>query len=342
VVSAVAVVVSRVGPDAIRLVERAWVRTIQIPPSFLVLACALMAVNALLITVTWWNILRATFPRQHLTFRFVFGAHQGQSALAVFAPTGTANLAMFGLFRLTIPEARVATLLATWAVQSLAFSLLAAANYVILILTRPDAVESGSTALGHLERPLAEQRALVWAVVCAALVAGGVLIAVIRRRLTELQRQIALGGAILSSPSRYLLQVFVPSLLSNACRWAISGVLMAAFGIPVSPSTVALVVASHTIAGSIRVTPAGLGTVQALDVVLLSGYASAEAVTAYSLSQSAISAVFNVAFGLSAMTWVFGWTQTRHWVRRAQELAATSRAAAAAERIAANDSASAD
>jgi hypothetical protein len=320
------------GGDVLTLLGDAAARLREMPPGLAVLAIALFAVTSICIITTWWNVLRAAYPSESLPFRFVLGAHAGRDALSSVTPSGTANLAMFGLLRFAIPQARIAAFVAAWAVQAVAFTVVAAVTYVVVVLVHPAAVNGVADSPARLERLFTEQPVVAIAAAAVA-VAGAVALAGAGRRwVGDVRRQIAQGGAILRSPSRYLILVAAPTLLATVCRWGSTGVLMAAFDIPVTPTTLALVIASHTFAGSVRVTPAGLGTVQALDVALLHGYASADAATAYSLAQSALSTGFHVAFGLIVMTWALGWNDTRRWFRHSGEISAEVRAARDAER----------
>ena len=61
--------------------------------------------------------------------------------------------------------------------------------------------------------------------------------------------------------------------------------------------------------------PGGLGTTQAFDLVALQGLAPVEVIVAYSLSQGAILLVFNMLFGIAAVTWAFGWERTKRLIR---------------------------
>ena len=127
--------------------------------------------------------------------------------------------------------------------------------------------------------------------------------------------QMAMGGAILRTPGRYILLVMVPTLLAFALRWGVTGTLLLAFGISPSLETLLRVNVSHGLARTVQVTPGGFGTTQAFDLVALQGIAPVEVITAYSLSQAAILLVFNIAFGLVALTWAFGWDRTARLMR---------------------------
>ena len=127
--------------------------------------------------------------------------------------------------------------------------------------------------------------------------------------------EMAVGGAILRTPGRYIFQVMVPTLLAFALRWGVTGTLLLAFGISPSLETLLRVNVSHGLARTVQVTPGGFGTTQAFDLVALRGIAPVEVITAYSLSQAAILLVFNIAFGLVALTWAFGWDRTARLMR---------------------------
>jgi hypothetical protein len=112
-----------------------------------------------------------------------------------------------------------------------------------------------------------------------------------------------------------VLRVVAPTLLAFVLRWGVTGTLLAAFNIPVALETLVRVNVSHGIARSVQVTPGGFGTTQAFDLVALRGVAPVEVITAYSLSQAAILFVFNIAFGLVALVWAFGWERTARLMR---------------------------
>jgi hypothetical protein len=161
------------------------------------------------------------------------------------------------------------------------------------------------------------------------------LVVLLRRSRSWLRgfvAEMSMGGAILRTPGRYVLQVVVPTLLAFALRWGVTGTLLLAFGILPSLETLLRVNVSHGLARSVQVAPGGFGTTQAFDLVALQGIAPVEVITAYSLSQAAILLLFNIAFGLVALTWAFGWDRTARLMRlpgRRAEAATTPVAAQA-------------
>jgi hypothetical protein len=167
----------------------------------------------------------------------------------------------------------------------------------------------------------------------AALLGGAVAVVAIRKRvrLAELRRNLAAGFAILRSPARYGLLLFLPALGSYALRCAAYAVLLDAYGIPVTVWTVALALGSHALAGAVRLTPGGLGTTQVADVVALSAYASADVVTAYSLAELALNGLVSALVSVVALGSLIGWRGSRRLLGhlRRGELSAGLRAVGA-------------
>jgi len=68
------------------------------------------------------------------------------------------------------------------------------------------------------------------------------------------------------------------------------------------------VTASNSISNSVSATPGGVGVTQAMNSAALSGEASAQSATAYSIGQQLIVSSWDVIFAILLVSWVFGWT----------------------------------
>jgi uncharacterized membrane protein YbhN (UPF0104 family) len=290
-----------------------WVLIAAIPLPFVVLALTFKATEVSLNAFAWKTVLRAAYPDQQITFRQMLGVVQGGVGIFAVIPPKFGGFAVLGLYRVAFPDLSITAVLATRVVQGISSTIL---GTVLLLLF--GAVTAGlgtggfaaSVATFYTERTVlaAALTAIVVGLMAAALRHG-------RAWLREFVAEMALGGAILRTPRRYLALVVFPTLLAFALRWAVTGTLLAAFVIPVSLETLLRVNVSHGIARMVQVTPGGLGTTQAFDLVALRGVAPVEVITAYSLSQAAILFVFNIAFGLIALTWAFGWERTARLIR---------------------------
>ena len=119
------------------------------------------------------------------------------------------------------------------------------------------------------------------------------------------------GLAIFSDWRRYAREVALPSGASYCCRIGVNVVFMAAFDIPVTVYTVALVASSHMLSGLFAITPGGVGQTQALDVATLGRHAPTENVAAFSVTQDSVLMMWNVVLGVALMLSAFGYAETR-------------------------------
>ena len=304
----------RQGRDPRAWFAEVWVLIAAIPLPFVAAALTLKAAEVSLNAAAWRTVLRAAYPEETFTFRQLLGVVQGGVGILSVIPPKFGGFAVLGLYRVAFPTLSVSGVLATRIVQGISSTILGTAllllfGAVTAGIGGQDGFASRVAAFYTTQTPLA----------VALTLALAALIGVAARRWREWLRgfaaEMALGGAILRSPRRYLALVVFPTLLAFALRWGVTGTLLAAFGIPVTPETLLRVNVSHGIARSVQVTPGGFGTTQAFDLVALRGFASPEVITAYSLSQGAILFVFNIAFGLIALTWAFGWERTARLIR---------------------------
>jgi hypothetical protein len=304
----------RHGGDLRTWLGQVWVLIAAIPLPFVAVALALKAAEVALNAAAWTTVLRTSYPEQPVAFRQTLGAVQGGVGIFAVIPPKFGGFAVLGLYRAAFPTLGISAVLATRVVQGISSTILGTVLLLLFSIANAgfgdDAGFLASVATFARERPL----------LAAALAALAVALVVAlgrygREWVRELWAQLALGGAILRTPGRYLALVIVPTLLAFALRWGVTGTLLAAFGIPVSWESLLRVNVSHGIARSVQIVPGGLGTTQAFDLVALQGLAPTETIVAYSLSQAAILLVFNILFGLVALTWAFGLARTARILR---------------------------
>ena len=306
--------VRRQGLDPWTWFADVWVLIATIPAPFVVAACAMKAAEVSLNAVAWTTVLRVAFPEQGIGFRQALGVVQGGVGIFAVIPPKFGSFAVLGLYRAAFPSLNITTVLATRVVQGISSTILGTIVLLIFGITNAGFGEQ-SGVLDWVVTSYVE-----WPLIAIPLTALGValLVTLLRRSRDWLRgfgAQMALGGAILRTPRRYIFLVAVPTLLAFVLRWGVTGTLLAAFGIPVTLGTLLRVNVSHGLARSIQVTPGGIGTTQAFDLVALQGIAPVELITAYSLSQVAILLVFNISFGLVALIWAFGWDRTARLMR---------------------------
>jgi uncharacterized membrane protein YbhN (UPF0104 family) len=124
------------------------------------------------------------------------------------------------------------------------------------------------------------------------------------------------GAAILAEPRAYATQVLAVELAAYVVRAAVTGLFMRAYGLPVSPQSVLLVLAVNSVSSTLALTPGGVGTQQALASAVLRNVAPSSAVAAFSLGQQLILAAWDIMFGALALASIVGWSATRTFARR--------------------------
>ncbi|MGI8963948.1 MAG: lysylphosphatidylglycerol synthase domain-containing protein [Thermomicrobiales bacterium] len=284
---------------------------LSISPVFLALIVVFKVLQSLFSALAWRNVLLAAWPRADLSYRFVLGVEQGQVAINTVLPARAGTWAMLGIFGLSIRGARPPKLLAVWGVQNLAFLFFALANYTLLAIGLPEQAQQSGGVTDRVSSFASAQPLLTAGIAAMIAILLLAVAFVARRKIDRIRQQVLEGLAILRPPARYFRLLFLPSLASFVFSCASYVVLLAAFEIPVTIWTLALALGSNTLAGAVRVTPGGFGTTQAIDVIALSSYAGPEVVTAYSLSEIAITAVASSGIAVVALLSVSGWRGSR-------------------------------
>ncbi len=304
----------RQGLDPRTWFAEVWVLIAAIPAPFIVLALSLKASEVALNAAAWKTVLRAAYPAEVITFRQTLGAVQGGVGMFAVIPPKLGGIAVLGLYRMAFPTVSVTAVLATRVVQGLSSTIL---GTVLLLVFGALSAGFGEQD-GFFASVMAFSRERPLLAISVTFIATALVVKALRHGRDWLRgfvAEIALVGAILRTPGRYVFLVVAPTLLAFALRWGVTATLLAAFGIPLSLGTLLKVNVAHGIARTVQVTPGGFGTTQAFDLVALGGVAPVEVITAYSLSQAAILFVFNIAFGLVALTWAFGWERTARLIR---------------------------
>ena len=145
-----------------------------------------------------------------------------------------------------------------------------------------------------------------WAVAnptVTAIVATFILIACIvtARRLhiagKAFAARVRQGFTILRTPRRYALTVALPQLLGWVCRVGAAAAFLEAFGIPGTLRNALLVIVVGSLTTLLPFTPGGVGTQQALIVVVLSGAANDSQLLSFSVGAQAAVVASNAILG---------------------------------------------
>ena len=322
----VAGICSLLGWDVVAAVRGLWDNIRNVGVGFLIAACVAKTGESLCNGYAYKSILQASWPDSGVTFRKVWGAYQGGTGINQIAPANAGTFVTLGLYRATFAGTTVPGLVAVIGVQTIMFALFWLITVIILLFYRPDTVDEETGFLDSIGDWLSAHAFLTLLLV----VGGGVIIAIAVRvfmpKLKQMWRDLLEGAAILHTPGRYLRRVAFPQTVGYGFRIIGTATMMAAFDIPVNVHTVFLIIASHSISGMVTITPGGVGTTQALDVLALQDYVSASVATAYSLAQDAIFSAWNIVLGIIAMCWGYGWEQTKQVMKDRGKIAAEIKA----------------
>lgn len=272
----------------------------EVDPQLLALAALLHVSNHVLRSFAWRSVLVAAYPERRVSMTGVTAAYASGVALNAMLPARGGDAAKLAIARAEIRGSTLMTIGATMTVL-LPFDLIAAAA-VILLLTvagsTPVAVnwDSATAAVGWLTDHLA----LAIPVAMLGLAATVLAVRYLRPRIRQTWERVRQGGAILRTPRRYALQVALPQTVGWVCRIGVVMCLLAAFGLPASPATAALVMVVAGASTVVPLTPGGAGTQQVFLAYALSEAASSAAVVSFSVGMQAGITAVNALLGLGA------------------------------------------
>ncbi len=287
-----------------------WVREVvdqigSVSLPLLLVALTLHTCETLLNALAWRNILRRAYPDSGASYRLVLGAYGGGIGLNAILPAQAGTVAMLGLYRAQIQASTALGLVGAGAAQNAFFLLTGASICVGVVVVRPSLLAPHLSSLaGHA------------GLAVAAAIVIGLVVWVVRRRVHDTWADAREGAAILATPRAYATDVLMVEVASYIARIGVTATFMRAYDVPVSPQSVALILAVNAIASTFALTPGGVGTQQALATAALRNTASSSVVAAYSLGQQLILAVWDIALGVLLLWLAIGWTATRAVVQR--------------------------
>ena len=293
--------------------------------TFAGLAVACHAAKVLARTRAWRNILAAAYPDRNVRWRSVFGAYAAGAGVNAVIPARGGDLLRLFILKRRIPDATYPTLGATLLVDSIVDVILSTS---LVIWALAAGILPGVNVLHNLPSIdwfwLFEHPKLAIGVIAGLLVASFVAGVWAARRIEEFRRRVAQGFSILQTPARYLRRVAAFEVLDWAFRMATICFFLHAFHVPATLGNVLRVQMTQSLATVVPLTPAGVGTEQALIVYVLRGQATKTALLSLSVGMKSFIVAFNVTIGVLAL---FVMLRTLHW-RRLVEGEAAARGSA--------------
>jgi uncharacterized membrane protein YbhN (UPF0104 family) len=301
VVLACAALAKLLGWDVKSWFSQVWDTMTSISIQYLVAGLSLQVVQTTFAAISWLTILRYAYPHAEIPFKPVLASYAAGVALNGWLPANIGTFVTMFMFMAFISGATFPGVFAGFLVQKIFFTVAGTFVYLYLFLTVP----------GSFDREFGDATDHPGLVVLIA-ATGSLVIVILARvfweKVKAMWAKAKVGGRVLSQPRVYLGKVALPEFVSWCAKLGVTGVFLAAYGIPVTFHTIMSVIGSNSLANTVSVTPGAVGITQAANTAALRGDTSAATATAYSLGQQLIVTAWNQVFAIALLIWVFGWT----------------------------------
>ena len=253
-------------------------------------------------TRAWRNILAAAYPDAEVRWRSVYGAYLAGVGVNAVLPTRGGDLLKLYLVHRRIEGATYPTLAATLLVETI-FDVVASSVLLFWALQR--GVLPGIDVLPTLPAIdwfwIFERPRLAAVVAAIVLVVGFAFGLWAGARFAAFRRRVAQGFAVLRTSRLYLTGVVPWQALDWLLRLVAIYFFLRAFRLDATVTNVLLVQVAESLSTILPLTPAGIGTEQALLVYVLQGSAPATAVLSFSVGMKVVLIAVNVTLGLAAI-----------------------------------------
>jgi uncharacterized membrane protein YbhN (UPF0104 family) len=295
-------VLDLLGVDVRSWLNSIWTQMKAVPIKYIVAALVFQTGQTVFCGLSYYGILNAAYPGE-ATISAIVTAYAVGVAMNNFLPANIGTFVTLLMFVALIPSCTLGGAIAAYLVQKIFFTIVGTLVYLYLFLSVP----------GSFDKSFGNEHAhpgLFVGILAGAIVLIVVLVRIFWRQLKKLWAQAKQGGVILSTPGRYMTHVFLPSFISYVCKYAVIGIFLAAFAIPVTFDSITWVVGSGSLANVVSVTPGAVGITQATNALALKTCCNVPNSTAvaYSTAQQLITTAWNITFAVILTVSVFGWT----------------------------------
>jgi len=301
-IAIVILILQLLGVNVTGWLKSLWDQMKAVPAGYIVAALVFQAGQTFFAGLSYYGILRAAYPGQVLLWPIITAYAVGV-AMNNFLPANIGTFVTLLMFVALIPKATLGGSLAAYLVQKIFFTIAGTFVYLYLFLSVPGSFDLN---LGNISK----HPGFTVVIVVGGVILIVMLVRVFWRQVKKLWAQAKEGGAILATPRKYLSHVFLPSFLSYVCKYAVIGIFLAAFSIPVTFESITWVVGSGSLANVASFTPGAVGITQATNALALHVCCNVQNNTAvaYSTAQQLITTAWNVLVAILLVILVFGWT----------------------------------
>ena len=266
----------------------------------------------------WRNIIQAAYPHQRVRWRQIFGSYVAGTGVNALIPARGGDVVRLFLAKRRVEGSTYTTLVSTSLLQTL-FDLVVAGCFVLWALTQhvlPGINVLKSPRLPSLDYGWAFRHPTAGLILVGLLLLfGTALVAWVAERVDRFRAKVAQGFAALRDRSYYVRHVVPFQLLDWTLRLVAVFFFLRAFGIPATLHNALLVQVSQSLATILPVSPAGIGTEQALLVYVFRNVTSKSTALSFSVGMRVTLIVVNALIGFTAILLMTGTLR----IRRAAE-----------------------
>ena len=294
----------------------------------ILVAICLHLVRGLAVSRAWRNVIADAYPEEKVRWRYVYGSYLAGVGVNALIPARAGDAVRLYLIKNKIESATYTTLAASLAVMAI-FDTIAALTLFGFALTQNvlpslDVVpDLPSFDFGWLfQRP----RLLAGVSITLGIAIGvGVVWAI--GHVRTFKKRVGQAFTVLRRPKRYLRRVALWQAVDWTCRIATTYWFLRAFHVDATVRNALVAQVAQSLSTLLPISPGGIGTEQALLVVVLAGEASRSALLSLSVGMKLTILVVNLFLGFIAlflMARTLDWRVLRR--RRDEEAAAEGRA----------------
>ena len=275
--------------------------------------CKLLAVSR-----AWRNIIQAAYPDRRVRWRQMFGSYVAGTGVNALIPARGGDVVRLFLAKRRVEGSTHTTLVSTSLLQTI-FDMLVASCFILWAVTQhvlPGLDVLRSPSLPALDYGWAFRHPTAGLILFGLLLLfGTALIAWVAERVEEFKAKVAQGFAAVRDRSYYLRRVVLWQVVDWSLRLATVFFFLRAFGIPATLRNALLVQVSQSLATIFPVSPAGIGTEQALLLYIFRNVTSKSMALSFSVGMRVTLIVVNAVVGFTAILLMTGTLR----VRRAAE-----------------------
>jgi uncharacterized membrane protein YbhN (UPF0104 family) len=273
-----------------------------------------------------FNVLRAAYPDERISFQRIWGAYFAGYGFNAVIPARGGDVVRLFLTRNSIPNSSYPAVAATFVVE-LIFDVAMGSLILMFAFTQgvfpkpPDFAKLNAFDLSYLaQHP--EFTLFLLTLVAVGGLAGFGLLSVRAKAFWERVRQ---GFRILEDRERYIREVFLVQLGGWCFRFAAFWMLLEAFNVGGSVRNVLLVLGVNAVSAAVPFTPQGAGVQQALLTKVFAEPGRGAIVAAYSVGQQIAIGALTFGIGFASIFFIFRYRSFKEVIARGQADRATSR-----------------